>query len=329
MNTHPRISIALCTYNGERFLKEQLDSFVQQTLPPYELVVCDDCSSDSTCEILEKFSQTAPFPVRIFRNEYTLGLIKNFSKAASLCQGEYLAFSDQDDFWLPDKLEACFRVINKAELEYGKNIPLLVHSDLRLIDNENRVIALSCMKVRHMRHVDVDPLNTLLVRNYVSGCTSLCNKILIKESLPFPDIITNHDGWVALNAASRGRVLFIPEAKVLYRQHAFNVTGRANYSFNIKALTSVFMLKELIILTFHLLVEDFYQAKVLQKHLSDLSYEVPPILSSYIDALQRGGILNAFRIMFLLKVRQQGFMPNLFDFYFIARKIHLKYIKDL
>ena len=313
MSTHSGISIALCTYNGEKYLKEQLDSFVQQTLSPCELVVCDDSSSDSTIAILEEFSRTAPFPVRIFRNEHTLGLIKNFSKAASLCRGEYVAFSDQDDIWLPDKLEACFQMIKKAELEYGKDIPLLVHSDLCLIDTENHIIAPSCMKVRHVRNVDIDPLKTLLVRNYISGCTSLGNRILLKESLPFPDVIMNHDGWCALIAASRGKILFIQEAKILYRQHASNVTGRAGYISLITLLKSFkSILAESVVRNGYLitllkstksilkkggltpgwaipiLVGVLDQAKELEKHLSDLSCEVPPLLKSYVDALQGG-----------------------------------------
>ncbi len=350
INTHPRISIALCTYNGEKYLKEQLDSFVQQTLSPYELVVCDDCSSDSTLEILEKFSRVAPFTVRIFHNENNLGLIKNFSKAASLCQGEYIAFSDQDDIWLPDKLEACFQMMKKAEYEYGTDIPLLVHTDLCLIDTENHVIAPSWMKVKHISPMDIDPLKNILAANYVSGCTSLGNRILLKESLPFPKVIMNHDGWCALIAASRGKILFIQEAKVLYRQHASNFTKGVKYTSLItllksfkstllrswrsngclitlsKALNSTLVKGGLIPgWAIPFLAGVLEQAKELEKHLSDLSCEVPPLLKSYINALQKGGILNAFRIIFFLKIRQQGFIPNIIDFYIVTKRLHLNY----
>lgn len=329
MSTHPQISIALCTYNGEKYLKEQLDSFVQQTLSPYELVVCDDCSSDSTTDILEAFAWTAPFPVRIYHNEYTLGLIKNFSKAAGLCRGEYVAFSDQDDIWLPDKLDACFQAMGRAECKYGKDVPLLVHSDLSIIDNDNRVIASSWMKVKHLRPVEVDPLKNLLVMNYISGCTSLCNKILIKNSLPFPDVIMNHDGWVALIAASHGKIIFIPEPKVLYRQHPSNASGRALYWYDVRDLNPKHILNNLIPMAIGLLARVLYQAKVLQEHLASISCGVPPILNCYIDALERGGLLNSFRVMFILKVRQQGFFPNILDFYVITRRIHLKYINGI
>src|SRR6266851_3311364 len=98
------ISIAMCTYNGERFLQQQLDSIAQQTLLPAELVVCDDGSTDRTIEILEDFASSAPFAVRIHRNETNLGYRANFMKCAMFCSGDFIAFCDQDDVWRPDKL---------------------------------------------------------------------------------------------------------------------------------------------------------------------------------------------------------------------------------
>ena len=103
-------SIAMCTYNGERFLSEQLNSFAAQTVLPDELVVCDDSSTDGTLEILEDFRRKAPFPVRIYRNEKNLGFMKNFEKSASLCEHPIIFLSDQDDIWLPEKVEKTLAV---------------------------------------------------------------------------------------------------------------------------------------------------------------------------------------------------------------------------
>lgn len=319
----PNISIALCTYNGEKYLQEQLDSFVRQTLLPYELVACDDCSSDSTVEILEDFSKTAPFPVRIFRNEHNFGLIKNFSKAASLCTGEYVAFSDQDDIWLPDKLEACFRAMEQAEKKYGADIPLLVHSDLSLIDSTNHIITKSFMKLKRMKHEASDPLRTLLIRNFVSGCTSLCNKALLRESLPFPEVMMNHDGWVAMIAASRGKILFIPEPKVLRRIHESNVTGLSSSPYKIREFIKRRLNPGKADAN---LLGLLNQAKELQKRLTELSSKIPPYLNRYINALQKGGVINAFMVMFSLKARAQGLIPNLPFYYFIAKGNHIKLI---
>ncbi|MGH8069661.1 MAG: glycosyltransferase [Candidatus Entotheonellia bacterium] len=117
-----KISVALATYNGERFIAKQLASLAQQTLLPHELVVSDDGSTDRTLEIVEAFSRWAPFPMRIFRNDVNLGFALNFLRAASLCSGECLAFCDQDDVWMPNKLEKC------AEVLQDKEIVLLIHS---------------------------------------------------------------------------------------------------------------------------------------------------------------------------------------------------------
>jgi len=103
--TNVPISIAMATYNGESFLAEQLDNLAKQTLKPLELVVCDDGSTDDTVAILEGFAALAPFPVSIHRNGTRLGHTENFLKAANLCSGKWIGFCDQDDVWLPNKLE--------------------------------------------------------------------------------------------------------------------------------------------------------------------------------------------------------------------------------
>ena len=110
------ISIAMATYNGAKFLREQLDSIAAQTLPPYELVICDDGSTDSTLAIAREFAKEVNFPVRIYLNEHNLGFADNFLKAASLCEGDWIAFSDQDDVWLPHKLATVSRRFNDGVL---------------------------------------------------------------------------------------------------------------------------------------------------------------------------------------------------------------------
>jgi glycosyltransferase involved in cell wall biosynthesis len=106
----------MATYNGARFLREQLDSIATQTLLPYELVICDDGSTDATLEIAGQFAKEVSFPVRIYQNESNLGFADNFLKAASLCEGDWIAFSDQDDIWLPHKLATVSRRFNDGVL---------------------------------------------------------------------------------------------------------------------------------------------------------------------------------------------------------------------
>lgn len=326
MPDQPRISVALCTYNGERFLREQLDSFVEQSVLPYELVVCDDASTDSTFTVLEEFSRTAPFPVRLFRNENNLGVVQNFSKAVYLCAGDYVALSDQDDVWLPGKLEASIEMMRQGEQVHGSDTPLLVHTDLRLVDSEKREIAPSYMRHQHLTHRDIDPLKTILARNFVTGCTCLCNRALIRESHPFPEKIFMHDWWLALIAASRGKILFVPEAKILYRQHGSNSLGaRSLIYYNIKEFIKPSRKQRAI----RTMLELLEIAMELKKRLSDLSCDEHPYLASYIEAFQKGGILNAFLIIFLIKVRTQGFLPNLRFYYRISRRQYARHRRAL
>src|SRR4030095_5004546 len=100
-----RFSIAMCTYNGARYIAEQLESIAAQTYPPGEIIVCDDASTDNTLEIVKDFASRASMPVRVFVNEENSGSTRNFSKAIGLCGGDLIALSDQDDFWLANKLE--------------------------------------------------------------------------------------------------------------------------------------------------------------------------------------------------------------------------------
>ena len=323
LNSDPKISIALCTYNGERYLKEQLDSFLRQKLLPYEIVACDDASTDSTVEILEDFARTAPFPIRIYRSEHNLGLIQNFSKAASLCTGDYVAFSDQDDIWLPDRLDASFHRMKEAEREYGSDIPLLVYSDMSIIDSEGLCLRPSFMKHEKVWHSDHDPLRRLLAQNIISGNTSLCNKVLMQVSLPFPEVITNHDGWFALIAASIGKIFFIPEALVLYRQHESNAVGTSpTQKVNIKYIRYILncIIEEFILISIPKMKINKYlhQAKELQERLNERGRKAPSILNIYIEALEQGGLMAA-RILIMNKIRPYGFRNSFLFYHCIAR----------
>ncbi len=131
--SHDKISIALCTYNGEQFLGRQLASIQQQTRAPDELVVCDDCSTDRTLEILQEFAASAAFPVRITRNEQNLGFVANFERAIRLCLGDLVALCDQDDIWYPTRLERSLQEFT-THPEVG-----FIFSDADIIDHQDQL----------------------------------------------------------------------------------------------------------------------------------------------------------------------------------------------
>jgi glycosyltransferase involved in cell wall biosynthesis len=219
-----RISVALCTYNGARFLEPQLDSILAQTRLPDELVACDDGSTDETLAILLDFRKRAPFSVRVVCNEVRLGSTKNFEKAIAACTGDYIATCDQDDVWLRDKLalaEAAFR----ADPRRG-----LVFSDAVVVDESLQSIghgmwdAIQFGRVARMLMRRGYDFEILLRQWVVTGATMMFRSGYRGVALPIP---TNwvHDAWVALTVAALAPVAFIEEPTVQYRQHSAQQIG--------------------------------------------------------------------------------------------------------
>lgn len=218
------ISIALATYNGERFLEEQLQSIAKQTVQPSELVVCDDRSTDRTMELLEEFRESVPFDVRINRNESRLGPAKNFGRAISLCRGDLIALADQDDVWLEHKLETCLEAV-EASPELG-----LVFSDAQLVDENLEPLSSTMWETvpfgpREKRIVEEGRAFELLSRrSVVTGMTMVFRTGCRECVLPIPEGWI-HDEWAAMVISAFRSIDFIDEPLVLYRQHDSNVTG--------------------------------------------------------------------------------------------------------
>ena len=218
-NNAPLISIAMATYNGEKYLKEQLDSIYSQTHKNIEVIVTDDCSTDKTVEVLEQYSKS--HGLKYFVNEQNLGFVKNFEKAASLCQGEYIALSDQDDIWLPHKLTSLVQNI-------GDNI--LACSDAKLIDENNIVIAESQFEYsKRPKNIKLT-FYKLMFRNYIWGCTILMKKEILKKAHPIPLGAESHDQWYGLIASSLGGIYIHKEPLMLYRQHVENHFGAKRHT---------------------------------------------------------------------------------------------------
>ena len=219
-----RVSVALCTYNGARFLDPQLDSFATQTRLPDELVVCDDGSTDDTVAILERFKNRAPFPVRIFSNETRLGSTKNFEKAIGLCTGDLIATSDQDDVWLPEKL-----ALSQAALARDPRCGL-VFSDADVVDDDLRSRGHRMWDAIHFgrlarRRVRIGRGFEVLLRQWVvTGATMMFRADYRPCILPIPDNWV-HDGWIAFIIGAMARVSSVECSTLKYRQHAAQQIG--------------------------------------------------------------------------------------------------------
>ena len=225
MSTNIYKSVALCTYNGEKYLRQQLESLVCQTKLPNELVVCDDGSTDGTVKILEEFKKKSPFELRIYVNNKNLGPSKNFEKAIRLCKGDIIFLCDQDDIWLPYKLEKIENIFKvRSDIGY-------IFSDA-LVVNENMVSKGYTMWNRlNFTKKEIEKFNKglqlpiLLKHNVVTGATLAIKKDVVKHFLPIPRIWI-HDAWIALSLSCTDiRGYALQDNLIKYRQHPRQVIG--------------------------------------------------------------------------------------------------------
>ncbi len=219
----PSISVAMCTYNGERFLSAQLESIASQNRPPDELVICDDGSSDGCAEIVRDFARRAAFPVRLVVNAENLGSTKNFEKAISLCQGTIVALADQDDIWYRNKLE-------RVEKAFLSSTVVAVFSDADLIDNDSRLWGLRLWKAfsfdaaEQRQFREGRGLKVLVKHPVVTGATMAFRRKLFDILTPIPsnDI---HDRWMSFLLAARGQFELISDPLMQYRRHEKQQAG--------------------------------------------------------------------------------------------------------
>ena len=203
------ISVAMCTYNGARFVEEQLESILRQSYRNLEIVIVDDASSDDTAEILKRF-QERDSRIRLLFNEQNLGFLKSFERAMSESRGDFIALADQDDVWLEHKIETLYR-------EIGDN--LLVYSNVSLIDEQGTPIDTIFPIVNR---IEGRCALSLVMCNCVTGHACLIRRELLNKALPFPYGVVLHDQWLAIVAAASGRLKASSEYLSLYRKHDNN-----------------------------------------------------------------------------------------------------------
>jgi glycosyltransferase involved in cell wall biosynthesis len=201
----PLISVALCTYNGEKYIAEQLDSIISQTYKNLEIIVVDDCSTDNTFEIVSAYAGRDS-RIKCFENEVNLGFNKNFEKAVTLTTGDYTAISDQDDIWLPDKLQLLSDHIKDN---------WLIFSNSDFINNTDRYKLLNGFKLP-------PDYKGILLFNYVTGHTTLINREFLKSVLPFPDK-GYYDWWMGFVASYHHKITFLDKVLTNHRVHADSV----------------------------------------------------------------------------------------------------------
>lgn len=221
------IAIIMAVYNGEAYIQEQLDSICRQTYTDWRLIVRDDGSSDNTVHIIEKFAEKTDNDIIICKNNPPSGCAKN--NFALLLEdakdAEYVMCCDQDDVWMEDKIEVSLKAMKELEDKYGKDMPMLVHGDVKVVDDSLNIIAGSMFELSHILKNPL--LSELIIQNNVTGCTMMVNQNLCSSiaDIAGSNEIIMHDYLAALYAAVFGKTAFIDRALLSYRQHQENSVG--------------------------------------------------------------------------------------------------------
>jgi len=217
------LTVVLATHNGVRWLPDLLESLARQTLVPVRLSILDDASTDGTWELVRDAAMPGGQTV-VGRQESNVGAVRTFERLLSMVGTEYFALCDQDDVWLPDKLEKSVSLLESSGAD-------LVYTDLRVVDEGLRELALSLWRLSNILPVTGRAVVPLILKNSVTGCTVVGRTSMLRKALPFPPGIPMHDWWLGLVAACGNGVAPLPEATVLYRQHGGNEVGAARFGY--------------------------------------------------------------------------------------------------
>lgn len=280
---HICVEILMATYNGERFLEKQIESIQSQQHTNWKLSISDDCSTDRTVEMLRKF-KSEDQRIRIVSSGVKHGGAKqNFFHLINNSEADYIMLSDQDDYWLPNKISLSLEKILELEDAHGKESAALVSTDAAIVDEKLATIAPSFLDSEHFPHSH-GGLAHCLVENNVWGCLTMFNKALssiIKCTKAHDDILM-HDWWLLLVAKTFGNTALIDTPTVMYRQHADNVVGTAKFS--VMNLIRSFDLKH---------SQDYWlmtqrQARsIIQNYGSSIPKERAAIINSYLSLFSK------------------------------------------
>lgn len=222
------ISILLASYNGEKYIAEQIDSVLNQTEQNFFLYINDDCSTDRTYEIEKEYESRYPDRIKVTQNDKNSGSAKfNFMNMMIKYKDDYVMLCDQDDAWLPEKIEITLKKMYSMEKMYGKDTPILVHTDLKVVDEDLNLISESFAKRMNADYSKTEFKNQI-VQNTLTGCTAMYNRRLSVFLKGNPDFMVMHDWWLMLVASAFGEIGSEYTPTILYRQHSGNVIGTRN-----------------------------------------------------------------------------------------------------
>ena len=291
------IDILMATYNGESFLRQQLDSILQQSYSDWQLIIRDDCSTDNTVEIVKEYQEKYSEKIKLIQAEQPSGSAQNnFFALLKYSTSDYMMFADQDDVWKTDKLQLSVKKMITMEQMYGKRTPLLVHTDLTIVDANLNILNQS----RYAMH-DINParnqLQHLIEQGIVYGCTLMANRSLLDLIDEKPNLDVMHDTWLSLLAAAFGAIGFVEEQTVLYRRHGGNATGLCSRGY------------------FHWVLFQFANIRNIREKHKNYYMQANELLMQYQNALTKeqklllreyASLIHAFPIRKAIILKKQG-----------------------
>lgn len=293
----------MTTFNGEKFVEEQIESLLSQTYQHWTLIIRDDCSHDKTVEIIKKYQQMHPDKINLIEDNLgRLGVIQNAKEILNRSNAKYMMFCDQDDVWLPTKIEISLKKIQELEDKYGEQTPLLVFTDLTVVDEQLKLIYSSFWNYQKINS-NQQSINYLLVGNIVTGCTLLINNSLKNKIHDFPPEIMMYDWWIALVCSAFGHMACVETPTILYRQHKSNTTGARNWLI-IPAIKRLFNVPESIKITKAYIKKTKLQGTAFYNCFHKLLSSHNPALLNFMNLFSRLDRMNYWqRVLFLSRNR--------------------------
>lgn len=305
------IAIILPTYNGENFVGEQIDSIIGQTYTNWNLYVRDDGSTDNTVKIIKDYEKKDS-RIHLMETGKNLGVKKGIFHMLEHIQASYYMTCDQDDFWLPNKVENTYNLMKEKENE--KNIPLLVHTDLKVVDENLNVIHPSMFAFQKLSK-KVDSFFQLAIQNNITGCTVMINEKL-KNILVYDSHMLMHDHWMGLVAAAFGKIYFLDEATILYRQHGNNSVGAKEMNLtNVVSSIDQQASKEQIILDSFIQIY-YFKEKYVKQFSGILSNNINIFLT-----IPNENIPNKIKLIRQLSLKKSSGIRTLYYYFVLLFKI--------
>jgi len=308
-----KVTILMAVYNGEKYLREQLDSILSQTHENWQLVIRDDRSTDKSLAILTEYLQRDPRIMLLSHGSDHGSACINFSQLAAWAastDAAYVMFADQDDRWKPEKVSVSLAAIFKMEQELGTDHPCMCYSTFQLMDEKGEDLPQRMPLPNHL------PLMLMLSENYAWGCTMIINSAALKKITPIPYQAANHDYWIALVISALGNNQLIDRDLLFYRQHTQNVSGNVDkMSFTQRFKRYVVNIHSMLKpLTENLITVQLF----FNRYQQELKKEDSRQVAAFIGAYQQG-VLPLLTTLMKYRIFKLGLGKNVVYFYSLIR----------